>query len=178
LPFLPVQAIWINLVTNGLQDVAMAFEPAEDVVGLRPPRSPREGVMTRQMIERTIVVGLVLLVGTLAIFIWQLSAQTGFREARTVAMTTMVLFQNFHIFNSRSFTKHFFQINPLSNRLLLSSIAGALGLHVVALYWAPLQFVLNTEPLRVDTWLVMVAVAASVLLAVELDKTIRQWRRG
>jgi len=47
LPFLPAQAIWINLVTNGLQDVAMAFEPAEEDVGRRRPRHPREGVLTR-----------------------------------------------------------------------------------------------------------------------------------
>ena len=174
LPFLPAQAVWINLVTNGLQDVAMAFEPAEEDVGRRPPRDPRERVMTRPMIERTILVGFVLLAGTLASFVWQLGAGAGLDYARTVSMTTMVLFQNFHIFNSRSFAKSFFQINPLSNRFLFVSIVAALGLHVLALYWGPMQSVLRTEPLRLETWLVMVPIAATVLLAVEVDKGIRR----
>ncbi|MBI2953535.1 MAG: HAD-IC family P-type ATPase [Chloroflexi bacterium] len=176
LPFLPAQVIWINLVTNGLQDVAMAFEPPEKDIGRRPPRDPREGVLTRLMIERIIVVGLVLLAGTLTVFIWQLTTNTDINHARTVAMTTMVLFQNFHIFNSRSFTRSLSQMNPLSNRFLLVTIVVALGLHILALYWGPLQFVLSTVPLDLDTWLVMVAIAATVLLAVEIDKGIRRLR--
>ncbi|MBI2940427.1 MAG: HAD-IC family P-type ATPase [Chloroflexi bacterium] len=173
LPFLPAQAIWINLVTNGLQDVAMAFEPAEEDVGRRPPRDPRQGVVTRLMIERTILVGLVLMIGTLAAFVWQLSSPSGLDHARTVAVTTMVLFQNFQIFNSRSFTRSIFHVNPLSNRFLFVTIVAALGLHILALYWGPLQFVLRTEPLSLETWLVMVPIAATVMLAVEVDKVLR-----
>ncbi len=176
LPFLPAQVIWINLVTNGLQDVAMAFEPAEKGVGCRPPRDPREGVLTRLMGERIILVGFVLLVGTLAAFIWQLTTNTGIEHGRTVAMTTMVLFQNLHIFNNRSFTRSFVQMNPLANRFLLVTIVAALGLHILAIYWGPLQFVLGTVPLSLETWLVMVAIAASVLLVVEIDKGIRRTR--
>ena len=176
LPFLPAQAIWINLATNGLQDVAMAFEPAEEDVGRRRPRDPREGIFTRLMAERTVLVGLVLAAGTLATFTWQLSAHGNLQEARTVAMTTMVLFQNFHIFNSRSFTRSFFRISPLSNRFLFLTIVGALCLHVLALHWGPLQFVLRTEPVSLETWLVMIPVAATVLVVVELDKAIRRRR--
>ena len=176
LPFLPAQAIWINLVTNGLQDVAMAFEPAEGDVGRRPPRDPREGVLTRLMVERIVLVGFVLLAGTLAAFIWQLASDTSLVHARTVAMTTMVLFQNFHIFNTRSFTRSFVQVNPLSNRFLFVTVVAALGLHILALYWGPLQFVLRTEPLGLETWLVMAAIAATVLVAVEIDKGIRRHR--
>ena len=176
LPFLPAQVLWINLVTNGLQDVAMAFEPGEKDVGRRKPRDPREGVLTRVMIERTVLVGIVLLVGTLLTFVWQLRTGAGVDYARTVAMTTMVLFQNFHIFNSRSFTRPFYTLNPLSNRFLLLSIAAALGLHVLALYWQPLQFVLATHPLAVDDWLGLLPVAASVLLAVEVEKAVRRRR--
>ncbi len=174
LPFLPAQAIWINLVTNGLQDVAMAFEPAEEDVGKRRPRDPREGIFTRLMVERTLLVALVLVAGTLAAFAWQLNSGAGLEYARTVAVTTMVLFQNFHIFNSRSFSKSAFRISPFSNRFLFVTIVAALGLHILALYWAPLQFVLRVEPLRLETWLVIVPIAAAVLLAVEVDKTVRR----
>lgn len=174
LPFLPAQAIWINLVTNGTQDVAMAFEPAEEDVGLRPPRSPREGIVTRLMAKRTLLVGFVLTVGTLGVFVWQLYSGATLEYARTVAVTTMVLFQNFHIFNSRSFTRSAFRMNPLSNRFLFASIAAALGLHILALYWGPLQFILRLVPLDLETWLLMAAVASTVLVAVEVDKAIRR----
>lgn len=174
LPFLPAQAIWINLVTNGLQDVAMAFEPAEENVGRRPPRNPREGLLTRPMVERTILVGLVLLAGTLGAFVWQLLSGAPVEYARTVAVTTMVLFQNFHIFNSRSFTRSAFRMNPLSNRFLFASIVAALGLQVLALYWGPLQFILGLEPLAPQSWLVIVGIAASVVATVEVDKAVKQ----
>ena len=177
LPFLPAQAIWINLVTNGTQDVAMAFEPPEEDVGRRPPRSPREGVFTRPMIERTVLVGLVLLAGTLGVFVWQLRSGVGLDHARTVAVTTMVLYQNFHIFNSRSLAQSAFRMNPLSNRFLFVSILTALGLHVLAMYWGPLQFVLRLEPLDIRTWLEMVAIAATVLVVIEVDKALRRPRR-
>jgi Ca2+-transporting ATPase len=176
LPFLPAQAIWINLVTNGTQDVAMAFEPPEEDVGRRPPRNPREGIMTRLMIDRTILVGAVLLVGTLGTFVWQLGSGSDLEHARTVAMTTMVLFQNIHVFNSRSFTRSAFSMNPLTNRFLFVSIVAALGLHILAVYWPPLEFVLRTVPLALDTWFIILVVALSVLVVVEVDKATRRRR--
>ena len=174
LPFLPAQAIWINLVTNGLQDVAMAFEPAEGDVGRRPPRHPREGLFTRWMAERTVLVGIVLLAGTMGAFLWQILSGAPVEYARTVAVTTMVLFQNFHIFNTRSFTRSAFRMNPLSNRFLFASIVAALGLHILALYWQPLQVVLALEPLTIQDWLVIVWIAASVVAVVEVDKAARR----
>jgi P-type Ca2+ transporter type 2C len=177
LPFLPAQVIWINLVTNAIQDVAMAFEPAEEDVGLRKPRDPGEGILTRPMVERTALVGLVLMAGTLGVFIWQLETGSSLEYARAVAMTTMVLFQNFHIFNSRSFERSAFSLNPLTNKLLVGGIVVALGLHILALYWGPLQGVLRLQPLDAQTWLGIVAVAATVVVAVELDKAVRRWRR-
>ncbi|MGQ9675952.1 MAG: cation-translocating P-type ATPase [Chloroflexota bacterium] len=174
LPFLPAQVIWINLVTNGLQDVAMAFEPAEGDVTKRPPRDPREGILTRCMMERTVLVAVVLAIGTLALFATQLNMGMPLDQARTVALTTMVLFQNFHVFNTRSFNRPFFTMNPLSNRFLFASIVGALGLHLLALHYGPLQTALRTQPLSAQTWLLMIAVASSVLLVVEIDKMVRR----
>ena len=174
LPFLPAQSIWINLVTNGTQDVAMAFEPAEEDVGRRRPRSPREGILTAPMIQRTLLVGAVLVVGTLGTFAWQIEMGLDLAYARSVAMTTMVLFQNAHIFNSRSFTRSAFRMNPLANRFLFFSIVAALGLQILALYWDPLEFVLRTVPLPLDTWLVMIPVALTVVAVVEIEKAVRR----
>ncbi|HVB96353.1 MAG TPA: HAD-IC family P-type ATPase [Chloroflexota bacterium] len=176
LPYLPAQAIWINLVTNGTQDLAMAFEPAEPNIGNRLPRDPREGVLTNPMLWRTALVGIVLMLGTLGTFIWGLSSELGLDHARTVAMTTMVLFQNVHIFSSRSFTRSAFVTNPFSNPFLFLSVVAALALQALAVYWPPLQGVLRTVPLSYETWLVILPVALTVLLVVEFDKALRRSR--
>lgn len=176
LPFLPAQAIWINLVTNGTQDVSLAFEPPEAGVGRRPPRDPREGIFTPEMIQRTLLVGAVLLIGTIGTFTWQIESGYDLAHARTVAMTTMVLFQNFYVLSSRSFTRSVFAMNPFSNRFLFFSVIAALGLQVLAVYWPPLQYALRTVPLGADTWGVVIAVALSVLIVVEVDKWLRRRR--
>ncbi|HUX87246.1 MAG TPA: HAD-IC family P-type ATPase, partial [Chloroflexota bacterium] len=176
LPFLPAQAIWINLVTNGTQDVAMAFEPAEPNVGSRLPRDPREGILTGPMLWRTALVGIVLMLGTLGTFIWGLGSAQGIDHARTVAVTTMVLFQNVHLFSSRSFTRSVFATNVLSNPFLILSAVSALALQTLAVYWPPLEELLRTVPLSLKTWLVILTVALTVLLVVEIDKAIRRRR--
>ena len=67
-------------------------------------------------------------------------------------MTTMVLFQNFSVLSSRSFTRSVFAMNPFSNRFLFFSVIAALGLQVLAVYWPPLQYASRTVPLGADTW--------------------------
>ncbi len=89
-------------------------------------------------------------------------------------MTTMVMFQTFHVFNSRSFRRSFFTLNPFSNKLVFVSVISALALHVLALYFTPLQFVLRTEPLALETWGVIIAAAVSVLVVIEIEKLIRR----
>ena len=82
---LPAQLLWLNLVTNGVQDVALAFEPAERGVLRRPPRLPGGGVLDRLMWERVVLAGLVMGAGMLAMFRWELDTTDSLVEAQTVA---------------------------------------------------------------------------------------------
>ncbi|HEY8491076.1 MAG TPA: HAD-IC family P-type ATPase [Dehalococcoidia bacterium] len=173
LPFRPAQVIWINLVTNGLQDMALAFEPAEPGLARRPPRDPREPLLTPTMLRRTALVGAVLAAGTLGVFL-HVRGLHSLEYAQTAAVTTMVLFQNFHLFNSRSLDLSIFQIRFFSNWFLFFSLFSALTLHVLAVYWGPLQRVLGFEPLALDDWLISVAVASTVIVTVEAAKWFRQ----
>jgi len=93
LPLLPAQILWLNLVTNGLQDVALAFEPGDPDVLERTPRARSEGIVSRLLWERTVVAGLTMAAGTLLIFQWELAETGSLVRAQTVALTTMVLFQ-------------------------------------------------------------------------------------
>jgi Ca2+-transporting ATPase len=178
LPLLPAQILWLNLVTNGLQDVALAFEPGEPGVLRRPPRRKDEGIVSRLLWERTVVTGVVMAAGTLLLFWWELGASGELGHARTVALTTMVLFQVFHVGNCRSEQRSAFALSPWSNPFLFVTTAAALLVHVAALYVPPTQFLLRVEPLPLDAWAPMVVVAAAIIVAMEIHKLLGRRAAG
>jgi Ca2+-transporting ATPase len=174
LPFLPVQLLWLNLVTNGVQDVALAFEPGEKDVMRKRPRPVSEGIISRLLWERTLITGAVLAAGTLLLFLLEIQADSSIDRARTVALTTMVLFQVLHVGNCRSETRSAFAKSPLLNPFLFVGAVAALTLHVGALHFGPAQGVLHLEPLDLETWAKMGAVALSVTVVNELHKLVRR----
>lgn len=174
---LPAQLLWLNLVTNGLQDVALAFEPGEDGVVDRPPRPQSEGVLSRVLWERSLVAGVVMAAGTLVMFRWQLDRGVGddrLMAAQTTALTTMVIYMAFHAGNSRSETRSVLRMNPTSNPFLLVATLAAVSVHIGSLYFAPTQFILRVEPLDLDTWVRLVPLAVTIIVAMEIDKAIRR----
>ncbi len=177
LPMVAAQLLWLNLVTNGLQDVALAFEPGDVGVLERRPRPRTEGIMTPLLWERTVVAGIVMGLGTLALFRWELDLSGSLVRAQTVALSTMVLFQMFHVGNCRSEYLSLFRKSPFSNPFLLIGTASALLVHLGALYWGPTQLILRVEPLGLQEWIRIVAVASSILVAIELHKLWRGTRR-
>jgi Ca2+-transporting ATPase len=179
LPFVAVQLLWLNLVTNGVQDIALAFEPGEKHLIDQPPRGRREGVISRVLWERTAIAALVMAAGTLLMFELQLDAGEGLEQARSVALTTMVIFQALHVGNARSETLSAFAKSPFSNRFLFVGTLGAIAIHAAALYLPVTQFALDLEPIDLRTWAEILAVGLSVIAAVELHKLARRrWPVG
>jgi magnesium-transporting ATPase (P-type) len=176
LVLLPAQLLWLNLVTNGLQDLALAFEPAEKGVLQRSPRRPSEGILDRVMWERVVIAGIVMAAGMLVMFRTELDRTDSLVHAQTVALTTMVVFQVFQAGNSRSESESILRRSPWSNRFLFLATVAALSIHIAALYLPPTQYVLRVEPIEPGTWLQIVAVAATILVAMELHKLVRRER--
>jgi P-type Ca2+ transporter type 2C len=174
LPYLPAQLLWINLVTNGLQDVALAFEPGEKDVLDRPPRLPREGIMSRLLIERTIFVALIISSGIIYEFVHALNQGVSLEKARTVAVTTMVFFQFFQAYNSRSEVHSLFTMNPLGNLFLFFGTIAAFIAHLAAIYLPALQWVFRLEPIGAMEWLRIGLMSLTVVIAVEIDKWLRR----
>ncbi|HPX60269.1 MAG TPA: HAD-IC family P-type ATPase [Deltaproteobacteria bacterium] len=172
-PYLPAQLLWINLVTNGLQDVSLAFEPGEKGIVRRPPRPPQEGIFSRLLLERTILVGLVIAVGIVWNYTESLKAGSSIESARTVAVTTMVFFQFFQGWNSRSEYESIFRIKLLGNPFLFYSMIVSTIAHLAFIYAPPLQWIFRSVPLGAEEWVRILAVSASVLVVVELDKWLR-----
>ncbi|MGQ3685792.1 MAG: cation-translocating P-type ATPase, partial [Candidatus Loosdrechtia sp.] len=178
IPYLPTQLLWINVVTNGLQDVALAFEPEEKGVIDRPPRNPKEGILSRLLIERTVLVGFVIAIGVMynymsALFLEEVSLE----KARTTAMTTVVFFQFFQAWNSRSALTSIFRMNPFGNLFLFYSLIAALFAQIAVLYAPPLQFVFQTEPLTAKEWIHILIASSTIVAIIEIDKWIRRIQR-
>lgn len=174
LPLLPAQILWLNLVTNGLQDVALAFEPGEKGIVERPPRRRREPVISRLMAERLVVIGVVIAAGTLYAFVWALNQGYTLEHARTVALTTIVLFQLFNVFNVRSETESIFRVRLLSNPFLFFSVLASLIAQAAIIYVPALQFVFRMVPLGAFDLVLALTVALTVVLAVETEKALRR----
>jgi Ca2+-transporting ATPase len=178
IPYVPAQLLWINLVTNGLQDVALAFEPGEKDILDRPPRNPGEGIMSRLLVERTLLVGGLIAAGVVYNFIAALNAGDSLAKARTVAVTTMVFFQFFQAWNSRSELRSIFSVKPMSNPFLFFSMLAAFLAQLAVIYVPALQWLFRTEPISVDEWLRILLVASSVIAAVEVDKFFRRKKKS
>lgn len=172
-PMLAAQLLWLNLVTNGLQDVALAFEPGDRSVLLRKPRPPHEGIISPLLWERTVIVGTLIAGATFWLFQREYARTGNLAHAQTVALTTMVLFQNFHVGNCRSEYRSAFLLNPLRNPFLLLAAVSALMVHALALYLPPTQFVLRVTPIPLETWVRIALVALSVVAVVEAHKWVR-----
>jgi P-type Ca2+ transporter type 2C len=176
LPLLPVQVLWLNLVTNGIQDKALAFEPAEGDVLDRKPRSTKEPIFNRIMIERLLLSAVVM--GGLGFALFTYLLRDGWEEAaaRNVVLLLFVLFENVHIGNARSETRSLFTLNPLKNPWLMVCVGGAFLLHFGCLYFPPAQNVLGTAPVGLETWALLLAIALILPAVMELHKLYRRLR--
>ena len=171
LPMVAVQLLWLNLVTNGIQDVALATEPAEGDELARPPRRPDEPLVDRAMLVRIGWSVLVMGGGGALLFAWLLAHGRAEPEARNLLLLLFVLFENFLTLSSRSETRplwHGFGSNPL----LLAGVGGAQGLHVAAMYLPLLADTLAIAPVSLREWASLLGLAAILPVVLEIGK----WR--
>ena len=173
IPFLPVQLLWLNLVTNSIQDLALAFEPSDDGILEQPPRPRGAGILSGLLWERMIVAGVVMAAGTLLLYRLELLAGSSIVRAQTIALTTMVLFQMFQVGMARSERRSAFIKSPFSNRALLVGTILATALHAAVMTLPFTNVLLHLEPVGLDVWWKMLLVAASIIPAMELHKLIR-----
>ncbi len=176
LPLLPAQLLWLNLVSNGLQDIALAFEPGDKGIINLPPRKREEPVLTPLLLQRLVLIGIVIAIGTTYTFSRALAQDYALDHARTVALTTIVLFQLFNVFNVRSESLSIFRMSLLSNPFLFFSVIASIMAQIAIVYVPAFQMIFRTAPLNLYDWFFAAIMAVVVLAAVEVEKVIR--RRG
>ena len=170
MPLLPVQLLWLNLVTNGIQDVSLAMERSEGDELTYPPRRPGEPIFDAVMIRRIWRSAAVMGVGSFACFYW-LIAQ-GYTEdmARNLVLLLFVLFENFQTLNSRSEHRSLIGRSFFANPFLLIAVATAQGLHIAAMYIPGLNDTLGLQPVSLADWGMLMLLASSILVVMEVDK--------
>jgi len=173
-PFLAVQLLWLNLVTNGIQDVALAFEAGEKGVMRQPPRSPHEGIFNRKMIEQVLVSGFTMALICLSVLWYMLGKGLEETEVRNILLTLMILLQFFHVMNCRSEYASAFRIPFSNNYILILGMILAFAIHLAATHWPVTQSLLRITPLSTGKWLSLGCCAALLLPVMETYKFVRR----
>jgi P-type Ca2+ transporter type 2C len=179
LPLLPLQILWLNLVTNGIQDKALAIEGAEEDVLRRPPSDPKRGILDRSMIGQIAVAAVAMTFGTLGVFHHLLSQGYDEAVARSSVLMLMVFFQNVHLFNCRSEHRSALSRAPWKSPWLFAAAGLALGVHLMAGVVPFLSEVLELAPIPMDVYAILIPVALSLVVVMEIYKAlVRARHRG
>lgn len=177
LPLIPIQILWVNLVTDGLPAMALGVDPAEEDSMSRPPRDSKESIFARRVGWKIVTRG--LLIGLCSLLAFWVTYQEGgqLELAQTVAFATLVFSQLIYVFDCRSIGT-IFERNPFSNLALCFAVLISVLLLVVVIYYPPLQPVFHTVPLQMHEWiLVIVTSTLPVILAGLLDQIRKPIRK-
>jgi Ca2+-transporting ATPase len=168
-PLLPLQILWINLVTDILPAMALIRDPAEPDIMRRPPRDPREALVTWSSGGRMLLEGLLLASGALGAYLWGVWQYGAGARAGTLAFLALVLLHPFQALNCRSQRAPWWSLP--SNPLIWVSVAVLVVVQWLAIAPTPLARVLDTVPLSPLDWLVAAACALWPVALMQLGKT-------
>lgn len=173
LPMFPAQLLWLNLVTNGVQHVALAFEKGDPRVLNQPPRPPEQSLFERRMIEQTILSGFYMGICAFVVFAWSLDQGMSEIEARSILILMMVLFENVHVFNCRSEYLSVLRVPLAANPMVAVAVVLTLALHVFVTYTPELGQFLRVQPVSFDSWLLILPPVLGLVVVMEAYKKLR-----
>ena len=171
LPILPVQILWINMTTAGILGLALAFEPKEKGIMLRPPRKPNSPILSRSVIFRITLVSFLMLGAAFWLFAWELSGGASLAEARTAAVNAFVMVELFYLFNCRSLEKSVFQLGFFSNLWVLGGVVAMLLLQVAYTYLPVMNRLFQSAPVDLAVWGRATVAGVVVFVIVEIEKS-------
>lgn len=175
LPLLPVQILWINLVTDGLPALALAVDPADAGLMQRPPRPPQEPFLTRTCLLRLLVQGTFIAAITLLAFLYCLYGMDfSLDRARTLTFTVMVLAQLFHALNHRSEERSIFVLGLWTNKPLLATVGLSALLQAGIVSWPPVHSLFKVAPFDPEHWILAIGIGMLPLIAMEVWKAIKK----
>ncbi len=168
LPILPAQIIWLNFVTDGFLDVALAMEPKEKRLLDGNFKKLNKFMVDKLMGQRILIMSVTMAAGTIWLFMG--NYQYDYAKALTLSLTLLAVYQWFNAWNCRFEEKSIFSVNPLANMYLVGATAIVIALQLLAVYNPFLQKILHTVPLSLSDWLVIVPLAFAIVLVEEIRK--------
>jgi Ca2+-transporting ATPase len=174
LPIIPIQILWINMVTVTLLGIVLALEKKEPGIMERPPREPSAPIIEGWLAPRILFVGLMILVSGFALFEWELGLGASLETARAVAVNAVIFMEIFFIFNSRSLVYSPFKIGFFSNRWLIGGVALIIVLQMLFTYAPFMNAIFGSAPLGFDAWWRLMAFGVFTFSVVELEKWLRR----
>lgn len=174
LPLIPVQILWINLLTDALPALALSREDGESGIMLQKPRDPKEHILKGNVLFICIAAALAT-IATLAAFAYGYGFGMGgdLTKGRAMAFTTIVLFELVLVFNCRAEGKTVFEMPLFSNKYLIAAVVSSLALQLVVIYSAWLQPLFGTVALGFADWGMIIALSAGALLVPYVDRALK-----
>ena len=154
-PLLPIQILFVNLVTDGLPAIALGVDPADGDIMFEKPRGKNESVFSRGLTEKIVIRGCLIGVCTIMAFIGGKYYGMNIKACRTLALGTLVLSQLIHVFECRSEKQSLFEINPFTNLYLIGAVGISIIMLISIVYIPFLQNVFHTIPLNLGQWLII-----------------------
>lgn len=173
IPLLAIQLLWLNVVTDGVQDMALSFEKSEAGILKEKPRSPKESIFNRKLLREIFVSGLVI--GSVVFVVWVIllkNAKMDENIARGYIMALMVFIQNIHVFNCRSEQKSAFKVPLKNNWFIVVGVALTLLLQIAVMETPFLSKFLQTDSIPILDLLCLFAIATLILIIMEVYKSI------
>ncbi|EMS71997.1 calcium-translocating P-type ATPase, SERCA-type [Ruminiclostridium cellobioparum] len=155
IPLLPIQILWVNLVTDGLPAIALGLDPAENDIMMRKPRGAKDHIFSHGLLKLIVSRGIFIGLSTLGVFVSILYFVDSVELARTGAFMTLVMTQLIHVFECKSETKNIFEIPIFNNIPLILAVLCSLVMILGVVYIPALQTIFETVPLGLNEWLLI-----------------------
>lgn len=175
LPLAAIQILWINLITDGLPPMALSIEPPDKWLMKQPPRKHDEGIITKRVLFYGIGVGTLIALQSLILFRWTLD-DSDILKARTMVFTLIIISMMFNAFNWRSDKLSLFKLGIFSNRTLIYAVASTILLQLLVIYTPSLNGPFETVPLGLSDWVLIMLLASTTLVFIEVAKLIETKR--
>jgi Ca2+-transporting ATPase len=178
LPLMAVQILWINLITDGLPPMALSVEPPDRGLMRQKPRNVEEGLITRREITAGLGIGTLVTLQALIVLVWSLESGFSLSKLQTMVFTLVVFSEMFNAFNWRSDRYSVFSLGLFTNKALIYAVLTTVVLQLMVIYVPFLQLAFSTVPLSLPEWGIILALASTTLISMEIVKHINNGKRA
>ncbi|MFW6268743.1 MAG: HAD-IC family P-type ATPase, partial [Bacillota bacterium] len=173
LPLLPIQILWVNLVTDGLPALALGMEESGEEIMNQPPRNPDESVFAHGMVPKILSQGMLIGISTIFAFLLAIfKLEAGVITARTMAFSTLVFSQLFFVFSCRSENRSVWQMSPLGNKYLIFAVFLSIIMQLLVIYHPFLNELFQTTILNTNQWIIVLIFSSWSTIIMEIIQSI------